>query len=71
MRMRFSYLAATGVVAAMLGAPAAAADDTNPTCTSVGQDTECSTPGNVEITDSPPVIDEPIPYWDEFLGIPL
>jgi hypothetical protein len=69
MRIRFRYLAAAGAVAALLGAPAAAADDTNPNCVNTGSgDTVCSTPGNVEINASPPVDEFSLPYWDEAFG---
>ncbi|HME47724.1 hypothetical protein [Mycobacterium sp.] len=69
---RFNYLMAAGAAAAIFGAPAAVADDTNPTCTDVGGGTECSTPGNVQINASPPVDDGiyPIPYWDDVWGGP-
>ncbi len=68
MRIRFRYVMAAGAIAAMLGAPAAAADDTNPSCTNTGDATECSSPGNVEINDSPPADDFTLPYWDEAFG---
>jgi hypothetical protein len=50
--------------------PAAADDSTQPTCTQVGDSTECSTPGNVQINATPPVTTEPffIPYWDDVYG---
>jgi hypothetical protein len=56
MRFGLRVLTATAAVAAapLIAAPTAAADD----CTSVGgSDTECSSPGNVQINDSPPVVD--------------
>jgi hypothetical protein len=76
MHFRFGYLVAAGAVAAILGAPVAAADDTGQSCTdTTGSGTECSSPGNVQINDSPPVTAEPFlggfyggPYpvpWDE------
>lgn len=65
MRMRLHYLLAAGAVAAMFGAPVAAAD---PTCTSTGDATECSSPGNVEINATPPVTEFTLPYWDEAFG---
>lgn len=66
MRIRFRYLVAAGAVAALFGAPAATAD---PSCTTTGPgDTVCSTPGNVQINDSPPVEDFTLPYWDEAFG---
>ena len=56
MRIRFRYLLAAGAVAAVAGAPAAMADDSDQGCTAVGSGTECSSPGNVEINDAPPVM---------------
>ena len=50
--IRFRCLLAAGAVAAMVGAPAAAAADQ--TCQDIGNATECSSPGNVQITDAPP-----------------
>jgi hypothetical protein len=67
MRIRFRYLMAAGAVAALCGAPAAVADDTNPDCTNVGGSTECSTPGNVQINATPQG-DFTLPYWDEVWG---
>ena len=66
MRIQFGYLIAAGAVAAFLGAPAAAAD--NPSCTNTGGDTVCSSPGNVQINDSPPADEFTLPYWDEVWG---
>jgi hypothetical protein len=70
MRLRFRYVVAAGAVAALLGAPAASADDdtTNPSCSNTGGDTVCQTPGNVQINDSPPVDEFTLPYWDEAFG---
>lgn len=69
MRLRFRFVIAAGAVAALLGAPAAAADDTtNPACSNTGGDTVCSTPGNVQINDSPSVDEFTLPYWDEVWG---
>jgi hypothetical protein len=65
MRIRFRYLMAAGAAAAVLGAPAAAAD---PTCTNTGGETVCSTPGDVQVNASPPVDDFTLPYWDEVWG---
>lgn len=67
MRIRFRYLGLAGVAAAIVGAPSALADDNNPSCTTVGSSTECSTPGNVEINSSPPDTFT-LPYWDEVFG---
>jgi hypothetical protein len=51
--IRFRYLLAAGAVAAVVGAPVAAADDQS--CQDIGQATECSSPGNVQIDTAPPV----------------
>jgi hypothetical protein len=76
-RVRLRYLIAAGAVAALLGAPTAVADDTGQNCTDTGSnDTQCSSPGNVQINDAPPpqIADPavegfyPGPYavpWDE------
>jgi hypothetical protein len=56
MRIHFRYLLAAGAVAAMVGAPPAMADDPGQGCTDTGAATECSSPGNVEINDSPPAV---------------
>jgi hypothetical protein len=57
MRIQFRYVLAAGAVAAMLGAPAAMADDPTQSCTDIsGAATECSSPGNVQINDSPPAV---------------
>ena len=40
----------------------------DPTCTNTGDATECSSPGNVEINDTPPVVEFTLPYWDEAFG---
>jgi hypothetical protein len=55
-RIRLRDLLAAGGVAAVICAPAAMADDTDQSCTDVGAGTECSSPGNVQINDSPPVV---------------
>ena len=50
---------------AFLYALAAFAATTEQSCTSAGLDTVCSSPGNVQINDSPPVQFGPqYPYWD-------
>jgi hypothetical protein len=71
-------LAAAGAVSAILAAPTAAADPTDPTlpqCTSVGGDqtvgtatTECATPGNVQLVATAPDPVYPYPWDDEFYG---
>jgi hypothetical protein len=71
MRIRFRYLVIAGAVAAVAGAPTAAADDTNPSCTNItGSATECSSPGNVQISEAPPATQDvfTLPYWDEVFG---
>ena len=68
-------IAAAGTVAAILIAPAAVADTTLPSCTSVGGvtdmgagTTECATPGNVQLNATPPEPDYVYPWDDEFYG---
>ncbi|MBV9089496.1 MAG: hypothetical protein JO044_06255 [Mycobacteriaceae bacterium] len=68
MRIRFRHLVLAWAALAIVGAPTAVADDTNPTCTNVGASTECSTPGNVQINATPPVDTFTLPYWDEVFG---
>ena len=51
----FGYLLAAGAFAALLTAPTAAA--ATQTCTGTGVSaTVCSSPGNVQIDDSPPAV---------------
>jgi hypothetical protein len=64
MRIRLRYLTAAGAIVALCGAPAATAE---PSCSSEGGSTVCSTPGNVEINSSPSA-DFTLPYWDETFG---
>ena len=68
MRIHFRYLLAAGAVAAVVGAPPAMADDPGQGCADTGAATECSTPGNVEINDSPPVVTDP--FSEGFYGGP-
>jgi hypothetical protein len=84
MSIRLSYLtpvlAAAGAAAAAVAitvAPTAWADPTpdpgppTQSCTSIGTDTQCESPGNVQINDSPgPVQYGPqYPYWEgDFFG---
>ena len=57
MLTRFRCLLAAGAVTAIIvGAPAAMVDDTGQSCTGVGAGTGCSSPGNVQINDAPPVV---------------
>jgi hypothetical protein len=53
MRIQFRYVLAAGAIAAVVGAPVAIADDSGQGCDATGPGTECSSPGNVEINDSP------------------
>jgi hypothetical protein len=65
MRIQLRYVAVAGAIAALCGAPVAAAQ---PSCSSTGGGaTECSTPGNVQINESPGG-DFTLPYWDETFG---
>ena len=59
MRIHFRYLLAAGAVAAMVGAPSAMAEDPGQSCMDTGAATQCSSPGNVEINDAPPVVADP------------
>jgi hypothetical protein len=79
-RMRYftPMVIAAGAAAALLIAPAAVADTTLPTCTSVGGvtdmgagTTECATPGNVQLNATPPEPDYVYPWDDEFYGSAL
>ena len=60
-------LIAPAAGAAIWAAPIAVAQTGDePSCSTTGSDTECQSPGNVEINDSPAVLDpEPqYPYWE-------
>lgn len=72
MRIRLNYLtpllAAGGAAVAIAAAPVAAAATAVPaptaaasqqSCTDLGLDSECQTPGNVQINDSPPAVADP------------
>jgi hypothetical protein len=76
LRLRLLIAAAAVAVTALLAAPTAAAAGTGQTCTDVaGSDTECFSPGNVQINDAPQAVESPFiggfypgPYpvpWDE------
>lgn len=62
MRIKLSYLtpllAAGAAAAAIAAAPMAAATAaaSPQSCSSVGAGSECQTPGNVQINDSPPAV---------------
>jgi hypothetical protein len=78
MRYFTPMVIAAGAAAALLIAPAAVADTTLPTCTSVGGvtdmgagTTECATPGNVQLNATPPEPDYVYPWDDEFYGSAL
>lgn len=73
LRLIVPAIFAGGVAVAVVTAPAALADPLLPSCqttngdaTSGGQDTECATPGNVQIDATPPVY--PYPFYDDFYG---
>jgi hypothetical protein len=75
MRYFTPMVIAAGAAGALLIAPAAVADTTLPTCTSVGGvtdmgagTTECATPGNVQLNATPPEPDYVYPWDDEFYG---
>jgi hypothetical protein len=56
-------LLAAGAAAAILGAPLAAASDNHLECTNVsGNSTTCETPGNVQLSSTPP----PVSYPEEY-----
>lgn len=72
MPIRFGLLVAGGAAAAFLSAPAALAQ---PNCVVTGPEdstTQCQSPGNVQINDTPPLEQEPfiMPYWDGVYGGP-
>jgi hypothetical protein len=62
-------LAAGAGAVAISAAPIAAAD--TPSCSTVGPNSECQTPGNVQINDSAPV--QYAPQYPEFgiMGYPV
>ena len=71
MRIRITYLAtllAAGVAAIAIGAAPIAAAAPGPiqqqSCTQIGSGTECQSPGNVQIDDSPP----PVSNFDTYGG---
>jgi hypothetical protein len=84
MRTTLRYLtplvAAVGAAAGILAAPSAGAapNPVLPTCTNTGGNTfngagstECVTPGNVQLSATPPIDDQPdypYPYDDLFYG---
>lgn len=69
LRLIVPAIFAGGVALAVVTAPAALADPLLPSCQTTstgGQDTECATPGNVQIDATPPVY--PYPFYDDFYG---
>jgi hypothetical protein len=72
-RNHIASILATGAVAvAVAAAPTASAAPIPPrqTCHAVGDArTECQSPGNVQIDDSPPPVDNFDPYGPFFLGL--
>ena len=71
MRIKFNYLApllAAGAVAVAVGAAPIAVAAPGPiqqSCTADGAGTECQSPGNVQIDDSPPAVSNFDPYGGE------
>jgi hypothetical protein len=64
-------LLAAGAAAAILGAPVAAASDNHLDCTNVsGNSTTCETPGNVQLSSTPPPVTYPqeYPFFGDFGG---
>jgi hypothetical protein len=60
-------LVGVAAAASIFAAPAAMAASTDPNCTYVSGslDTQCQSPGNVQINDSAPVTFGPqYPYWE-------
>lgn len=77
LRYKMTILAAAGAAAALLAAPAAAAEpnpdlpqcvDTGGSAALGGSDTECATPGNVELDATPAVPEVEGPWGDMFGG---
>jgi hypothetical protein len=56
MLIRFRYLVVAAAIAAIVSAPAAVADPEQSCHDITGAATECSSPGNVQITDAPPEV---------------
>ena len=69
MKLRYiaTLLVTAGVAASIAAAPIAAAESS---CTTVGSDTECASPGNVQINDAPPPAEytPQYPYWEGGYG---
>jgi hypothetical protein len=69
----FAPLMAAAATAAIFTAPAALADSTTTSCNYLNGalDTQCSSPGNTQINDAPPVVQygPQYPYWEGgFIG---
>ena len=72
MRVKLNYLIpllATGAAAVAVAAAPIAAAAPGPmlqqSCTQIGADSECQSPGNVQINDSPPAVGNFDPYGGE------
>jgi hypothetical protein len=71
MRVKLNYLIpllATGAAAVAVAAAPIAAAAPGPlqqSCTQIGADSECQSPGNVQINDSPPPVNNFDPYGGE------
>ena len=72
MRLRYiaSLLVAPTAAAWIAAAPIALAADSSQACDTGSSDTECVTPGNAQINDSPPPVDyaQQYPYWEGSYG---
>jgi hypothetical protein len=65
MKLRFiTSLLGAAAAASIIAAPAAWAEATGPNCTYLNgsANTQCQSPGNVQINDSPPYMTQ-YPYW--------
>jgi hypothetical protein len=63
-----AFIAAAAGAAIWVAPIAVAQTGDEPSCSNTGSETECQSPGNVQINDSPAVLDpEPqYPYWDGY-----
>jgi uncharacterized membrane protein len=74
LRLVAPMLAAAGAAAAIAAAPMAAASDNHLACTSTSQgNSQCETPGNVQLSATPPVVSYPqqYPYFYGGFGGPI
>jgi hypothetical protein len=61
--LRVAPLLAAGAAAAIISAPAAMASDNHLNCTYVSEgNSQCETPGNVQLSATPPVVSYPQQY---------